>query len=219
MIEIISQVVDALQSRNILWMTVAFLVYAIANLPNLLKHLEKRKIKRINGLLEAYGCEHLDASLREFFKSELEKEYFFNVTDIATEQPYRTALIQLHQSAKGELAFSHFRRASQHLKFQNGAVRIKIDLWDRMAQWMNGGLTILFATLALLMMLIPAVTQTVNLTKALTFYIYGILFFSASLFALVQTKRVSSAKRIERFLLDREEPVRVNKRKNSQPTN
>lgn len=207
MIEMISQVVDALQSKDILWLTVAFLVYAIANFSNLLKHLEKRRKKRINGLLEAYKCEYLDTDLRDFFKSELEKEYFFSVTDIAAEQPYRSALMRLHQSANGELAFSHFRRASQHLDFQNGAVKIKIDTWDKMAQWMNGGLTVFFAILALLMMLIPAVAQPIDLVKALTFYIYGVLFFSASLFALVQTKRISSAKRIEKFLEDCEESI------------
>lgn len=200
MIELANKIADAFQSGNILWLAVILMVSLAANYPKISDYLEGRKKHRIKRLLEALDCSHLDEEFKNFLKRELGREYFLYVTEIAAEKEYREELMKLHKLSEGELPFLHFRRASKHLSFKGGAIKVNLDFSDIASYYMNFAVSIFFGMVALIMFMMPAFVQPITLVQALSLYGLGTLFISMVIFFLSQTFSVYSARRIRELL-------------------
>jgi len=132
-----------IQSGDALW--ISFILAITLILPNLEKiygFLETRKKSQINRLVEAINCTYIDDKLKIFFQHEIQKEYFRFISQLSVEQIYREKLLDIHESANGDLPFHHFKRAHEYLEFKNGNVDIKISKFRKIYYWYNFGGTI-----------------------------------------------------------------------------
>ncbi|WP_019677968.1 hypothetical protein [Arsukibacterium perlucidum] len=162
MIEIANSITNAIQSGNILWLALIVMISLAANYPRISEYLEGRRKQRVNNLLEALGCTHLDDKFKDFLKHELSREYFLYVTDIAAEKEYREELIRLNELSKGEVPFFHYRRASSHLRFKDGTVSIKLDKSDIFGYYMNFAVAIFFGLISMVMFMMPAFVRPMS---------------------------------------------------------
>lgn len=202
MLEIANKIADAIQSGNILWLAVILMIGLIGNYPRISEYLEGRKKQRIGRIMEALDCTHLDDQFKDFLKRELSREYFLYVAEIPAEKEYREELIRLHTLSKGELPFLHFRRASRHLKFEDGHVLVKLGISDMIGYYMNFFVSILFGLVALVMFMMPAFVRPISFVQTLSLYGLGALFVVMVAFFLSQTFSVYSAKRIKNYIVE-----------------
>ena len=196
MLEIADKIVDAIQSGNILWLAVILMIGLILNYPRISEYLESRKRQRISRIMEALDCAHLDDQFKDFLKHELSREYFLYVAEIPAEKEYREELIRIHKLSKGELPFLHFRRASRHLRFEGGRIRVNLDIPDMIGYYMNFAVSIFFGLVALVMFMMPAFVRPISLIQTLSMYGLSALLVVMVVFFLSQTFSVYSAKRI-----------------------
>jgi|GEM_PF-3146533 len=109
------------------------------NVAGLLVWNQKRKVEA-RAVLEAFlAKESSDTPTKRAIKERLEALYFLGAYRIYAEQPLRDELIQLHESAKGQLRWVHIRRASQLLKIEDGRLMV-LNWWKS-----SHALTILWA--------------------------------------------------------------------------
>lgn len=201
MIELADKIVEMAQSGNILWLAVIAIVALATKLSNILEFFESRKKAQIARLIEAASCEHLDNEFKEFLSHEIQREYFLYVAKIAAEKQYRDKLFEIHQNANGNLPFFHFRRASNHLLFEDEQVRVKISKFDVVSGIVSLGFALLFGFIGLAFFMMPAFIKPIVIIQALTFYGMGAFFVVMAIFFSVQTFPLYSARKIRKELM------------------
>lgn len=205
MIEVVNKLMDELRAGNIAWLVLflsgGIIWHCITNFKQIQDFLHARRKQKVDRLIEVLKCEHLDEPFKKFLQSQLNKEYWYYVTDISTENKYRDLIISLYNSSKGELSFNHFRRANRHLKFADGKVSIVLKWLDTFGYYMNFGIAIFFGLAGLLVICLSlAVVQPDDLLQILPFVALSGFSIVIALFSLSQTAAVYSARVIKKLI-------------------
>ena len=198
MIELADKLAEMIQSGNILWLAAIAVVAFVMKLSKVLEFFEIRKKAQIARLIEALNCEQLDESFKEFLSHEIQREYFLYVSRIAAEKQYRDKLFEVHRESNGNLPFFHFRRASSHLKYDDGTLSVKITKYDVFSSVASLVLTLFFGFVGLAMFMMPAFIEPIAFIQAITFYGIGAFFVMMAVFFSVQTLPLYSAKLIKK---------------------
>ena len=204
MIEVTNKLMDELSSGNITWLVLflsgGIIWHCIRNFTQIQDFLHARRRQQVDRLIETLKCEHLDEPFKKFLQSQLNREYWYYVTDISTENKYRDLIISLYNSSLGELSFNHFRRAHRHLKFADGKVSVILKWHDTFGYYMNFGIAIFFGLAGFLICLSPAVVQPENLMQIIPIIALGGFSIVIALFSLSQTAAVYSARVIKKLI-------------------
>lgn len=200
MIELADKIAEMVQSGNILWLAVIAVIAFATKLSKLLEFLESRKKAQIARLMDASKCEHLDQNFKDFLSHEIQREYFLYVAKIAAEKQYRDKLFEIHKRANGNLPFFHFKRASSHLKFEDGQVSVKITKCDIVSGFFSLGIALFFGFIGLAMFMMPAFIKPIAVIQAFTFYGLGAFFVAMAILFSFQTFPLYSAKLIRNEL-------------------
>ncbi len=208
MLAIANAITKQFESGNVGWIAVFFAVAIVVNLGKIYEFIESRKKIQINRLDEAIRSDHVDPTTKDFFKDQIEREYFLYVTGIAAEKPYRNRLVLIHQAADGELPFSHFNRASSHLKFVDNQVLIEISTYEKITFYFNTFVAILFGILGTIFVLAPVIVKEISLGTALLMFGCGAFILVVAVVIFIQTLSVYSAKKIQ-GVLDKERVISV----------
>lgn len=200
MIEVTNRLREAINSVDIIWLVIFLVVGFMWHFRQVYDFLKMHHRQRLDRLVEASKCDHLDEPFKKFIQNQLNKEYWYYVTDISTENKYRDLIIALYNLGSGEISFNHFRRASSHLKLADEKVSIVLKWHDTFGYYMNIGIAILFGLVGLVICLSPAILQPEKLMQILQFFALGASFIVIALFSLSQTSAVYSARMIKKLI-------------------
>lgn len=204
MIEVTNKLMAELSSGNITWLVLflcgGIIWHCITNFKQIQDYLHARRKQQVDRLIETLKCEHLDESFKKFLQNQLNKEYWYFVTDISTEGKYRDLIISLYNSSMGELSFNHFRRANRHLKFADGKVSVVLKWHDTFGYYMNFCIAIFSGVAGLLICLSPVIIQPDNLMQIIPVLALGAFSIMIALFSLSQTAAVYSARVIKQLI-------------------
>lgn len=200
MIEVAELIAEMAQSGNVLWLAFFAVVALLSKVSKIVEFFESRKKAKIFKLIDASSCEYLDANFKEFLSQEIQKEYFFYVSRIDAEKQYRDKLFEVHKYSNGDLPFSHFKRASSHLRFKDGKISVKITAFDTLGSLASMGAAFLFGFVGLALFMLPAIIKPLPIVQFITFYGMGALFVVMAGFFALQTLPMRCAKQIRKEL-------------------
>jgi len=204
MIEVTNKLMEVIDSGNIPWLilflSAGVIWHCVTNIKQIYDFLHARRKQQVERLIEALKCEHLDESFRIFLQQQLNKEYWYYITNIFAENKYRDKLISLHESANDELSFGHFKRAHRHFRFVDGQVRVIVKWYDTFGYYANIVIAILFGFTGFVICLSQAIVRPDSLIQILQVIALGVSFIVVALFSLSQTSAVYSARKIKQLV-------------------
>lgn len=200
--DILDELIKSLSNGNILLGIVIIAIAFIFNYKKIVMFLEERKKARIGKLIEALKCEYVTGLTKEHLQDELVTEYFKITTGIRLEKQFREAVIQAHKSTNGEISFAHFKRSLPHLFFENNSLRVEISQFEKASYWFNLVFGFILAALGLVLSILPSQVENINFLQILVILGTGLFFIVTSLFMLLQTFPVASARKIEKLLIN-----------------
>lgn len=155
--------------------------------------------RKLTILRSSIGESGATGKTKEVLQDQLDEAYFKYATRISAEKRKREALIQLHESAQGELSWIHLKRASQFLDpTDKDKVMVKVGRWDRFFCWYSAFVAVLFTFVSVFF--VSVIPFCGNLKVALAFLGVGGLAGIVAMIVFAQTFPVSSARRIEKFI-------------------
>lgn len=203
----ILELAKAILSGDALVISVIVAITLILNLGKIYDFLETRKKSQINRLLEAINCTYIDDKLKQFFQNEIQKEYFRLISELSVEQIYREKLLDIHQSANGDLPFHHFRRAHEYFEFKNGIIDIKISNFSKIHYWYNFGAAIFFSITGSLLLVLTLVFYKDFAPDLWSYFRTFVVSLFAVLFTLKNVRAYRSAIKIQNHLAQIRDPA------------
>ena len=200
--EIIAKIIESLENGNILLVLVFAIFALLLNGPKILEFVESRKRIRIEKLKEAISNGSVKGATKVHLENELESEYFKLATGLYLEREFRESIISLHEKAKGEIKFVHFKRALPHLKYSSEVPNlvVKITLFEKMAYYFNivGGsvMTLLGVTIVF----IPTMSSETSFSVILYSVGMGVFLIAVSVFMLYQAFPMISARYVRELI-------------------
>jgi hypothetical protein len=199
--EVLDKLIESLNSGNILLGVVIVAVAMVFNYKKIVEFLEERKKARITKLTDALKCDFVTGITKTHLQEELATEQFKITTGIRLEKQFREAVIQAHNSANGELAFIHFKRAIPHLFYEQSRLKVNVSTFEKASYWFNLVFGFILAFSGLALIVLPSQIEGINFVQFITFFGLSCFFIAIGVFMLAQTFPVVSARKIEKHLL------------------
>lgn len=148
---------------------------------------------RIKKLEETLNSPYLDADTKKFIEANLSEEYFKLGTGMALSYGFRIKLMQLYHKDNSPIAFMHYKRVMDYMKYQNGEIeQVKIPRVIEVMGYIMVvlGCSLFLNTLVLFCKLLNLNWMTVNSGQdwlmILGLYLLCTFFFIVSLFLIVK---------------------------------
>jgi len=197
--EILEKLVDKVKSGDYLSGALIVMVALIFNFKKIVDFLEDRKKARLLKLTEALECEHVRGLSKSHLEEELATEYFKIVTGIRLEKEFREAIIKAHRDTKGEINFTHFKRALPHIIFNDSKLSVNISIFEWVGYAFNFCCGFLLALLGFLIIQANQINAE-SIFQIINRLGFGSFFIIIGFLMLYSTSPLLSARKVKKSL-------------------
>jgi hypothetical protein len=198
--ELLKEIIKQVENGNVIVLFVLVLIALFINAQKIVDFYEAKKRHRIEKLKEALDNNFVRSLSKEYLEKEIEAEYFRLTTGIYLEREFREKILSIHQQAKGELSFSHFRRALPHLVFEKGEIQVSISRTDKFSFWFGLIVGWFFIACSMIFFMSSIYIKQFDLLHFIVFISFCIFFLLAGGIMIRQTFPVRSAEIIAKHL-------------------
>ena len=196
--ELWDALISSIENGNYLSAGVVIVVSIIFNaqsIYNFVTSIQKKKAKFIEKALQSGN---ISDDLKSFMNSELDCEYFRQLTGIKTDKSTVNNLTKLYAIADGTISFDKIKTALPHLISENG-FEVYIPKSAYVLRVVN---YILFATIFMLGVLILAIPKITSLFSFFSSVSLSIFLFAFAAYIFKRTFSIKYAKQIDKLMDD-----------------
>lgn len=170
------------------------------NFPGILNYLGSLKQQRLSHVREALELAKGSEKLKRHFEDELEGEYFRLIHGVRMEKSIRDAVIDCHAKSGGSISFTHFLRSRPHLSVNNRDKSLSVEISTGAQILYYANLVLGFGIFVIGWFLLVSAHLFGTTSEVLMFSLANMICLLFSLFFISETRSVSSASQIEKFL-------------------